>query len=517
MNSFITGGTFNISNAEALTDVLSYLADGAEVTINLIDNIDVGEFTGTAFIVDSEGGKVTLDLNGFTISGIDVANKDDSNKFVSSQLFVIKPSTTFILDDSSVASTGKLTLSAVYDRQYSAGSVVINPQNATFILENGMIEHTGGSSVVLPVDLHISQGDTSFIMNGGAISSAYIGVRAFENGRDNCVHITINDGEITSSKSGIWVEQFNMGKPGSSIIQITGGSILSESANAVYLDLDCARGSGSVTDKEVKPVSLMVSGGTLETKAADRATIRMSTDFPNDNLDVSSSSITIIGGEIIHPTGTKQVEISNFAVNPSYTVVNVLVSTEVTGSKNVTQGVSAVFTAAPFNISAETPVKYEWSVDGTVVGGFTGETFAYTFDAVGEHVVSAAAIVGNAKAVGSFDVTVEAVKEIPKEEDQIQAGIKEETDSSEGSVNNNADFGSVNFSNQEFTDAGAEDQTITLAVKGNSQDKVEEHKALIPSAKKIVASYNITAADTTTTPLQSSFREADSSISPARE
>lgn len=456
------------------------------------------------------GTEVTLDLAGHVLSGVNTEAKASA---------LIENKGNLTVKDS--VGNGKITSDALHpDTDWEAGTEDSFPTYANnaianrgkLTLESGTIECTapaGGATYAID-----NYEGGSIVVNGGKIYNPNnIAIRLFAGGTVNA--LTVNDGDINGTRA-LWIQLPSNTPSVSPTVNVTvnGGTLTgskidsSDNKLAIY-SYSYGMGMGNVNITITGGTfngDVALTGGANKNSPIETVTVtggeftgRWGCVYSYADDAVAKETMSITGGWFNDKTDIESYLADGYAVTGSdeegYTVC---LEAEITGPATVTEDVAAVFKANS-SIRSLDNAKFVWSVDGTVVGGFTGNSLEYTFaDSTGEETPAVISVVAELedgqKAVGSFDVTVEAAKEIPKEEDQIQAGIEEETDSSEGSVNNNADFGSVNFSNQDVSG-----QTITLAVKGNTEEKVKEHKELIPSAKKIVASYNITAIDPSTT------------------
>ena len=97
-----------------LAEALEAVQNGETITV--VDNIDFGEVEGTAINV-ATGKNFTLDLNGYTISGIDSGM---------SSLINISSNATLVINDSSAEGTGKITYNDSGSAILNEGSLIVN-------------------------------------------------------------------------------------------------------------------------------------------------------------------------------------------------------------------------------------------------------------------------------------------------------------------------------------------------------------------------------------------------------
>ncbi len=155
-------------------------------TIKLIENISLDEI-----IVNNK--KLTLDLNGKTITGIDNTEKNFSLIDNRSELTVI--------------GNGKITLTATVNSGWNRYSAVLaNNPGGKLTIENGTIEHLGGTDMAYGID-NLTNGKGTYaetIINGGVVKSTYRGIRQFLNGVEAQNILTINGGVVEGANKSIF-------------------------------------------------------------------------------------------------------------------------------------------------------------------------------------------------------------------------------------------------------------------------------------------------------------------------
>ena len=178
------GGTYYKTLAEAME------AAQSGDTVTLLADIALTE--GIAVATDK---KITLDLNGKTITGTD-------NATGSFGLFTNKGELT-------ITGNGTITLVAKNNRGWNAySSVISNTVGGKLIVESGTIEHLGGTDMAYAID-NLTNGKgtrAETVINGGTIKSTYRAIRQFLNGTEAQNILTINGGIIEGANKSIWMQ-----------------------------------------------------------------------------------------------------------------------------------------------------------------------------------------------------------------------------------------------------------------------------------------------------------------------
>ena len=316
---------------ESLAEAIANANGG---TVVLLDNIALDAAVTVT-------GTVTLDLNGYVISG--TCNSSQST------LVYIENGATFTLKDTSDAQTGKIT--------YAQGSSNVGwtiDVKGTFVLESGTIELTGDSwSIGYAVDVRpnswgneYKQG-TSFVMNGGKIISSDGGVRVASSSSDKHTYVSasfeMNGGLIDAAWDGVFVQQ----------------------SDAIY-------------DK----LSVTINAGTIE---SDLNPIRVYGPAATGYVDGNNCmNITLAGGTLTYTGTDAQTWLIEGILrvgggSSAATIVengNLVVSSAIAQSKTAPEGYkwtandNGTYTLAECNYVAEANgVKYETLAEAIAAGG----------------------------------------------------------------------------------------------------------------------------------------------------
>ena len=213
----------------------------------------VRDITLNGTVTVPAGKTITLDLAGYTVSG--VCNTSQGH------MFMVANTATLIIKDSSNPSTGKIT----YAGNNSTGWII--DVEGAVVLESGTLELTGTWNIGYAVDVRPNAwgtaytAPTTFTMNGGKILTSDGGVRVASSSYDSYSNISasfvMNGGLIDAAWDGIFVQQSN-GAWDVLSVTINGGTVLS--------DLNPIRFYGPAATSYVNGndcVDIALNGGTL--------------------------------------------------------------------------------------------------------------------------------------------------------------------------------------------------------------------------------------------------------------
>ena len=208
----------NGTKYDSLADAFAAAKDGATVT--LLADIELSESINIP-----AGAVITLDLAGYTIAGIDTTTKSFG---------LINNRGTLTVKDS--IGGGKITLAATNDNGWSRySSVISNNPGGKLIVESGIIEHLGGTSMSYAID-NLTNGKGTYaevVINGGTINSAYIAIRQFLNGVEATNKLTINGGIVNGANSSIYFQDPSA-SANSGSLTIAAGAIINK---RIYLGI----------------------------------------------------------------------------------------------------------------------------------------------------------------------------------------------------------------------------------------------------------------------------------------
>ena len=252
-------------------------------TVVLLDNV-VLEDT----LVIAAGVTVTIDLNGFVISGV-------SGAAAASAVIVNRGHLT--VKDS--VGGGKITSQALIpdtDWDSAQGTFPSYANNTinnhgTLVLESGILENTSAAGgATYTVD---NYGDGEIVVNGGKILNQYnIAIRVFANGNISA-SVTVNGGEIVGTRA-IWIQlpSSNTQTTPEVALNVTGGVLtgtkLDSSGNTLVI-YSYSYGSN------MKNVSLNISGGTFN---GDIALTGGSNKTDLETVVITGGTFNGVGGDV---------------------------------------------------------------------------------------------------------------------------------------------------------------------------------------------------------------------------
>ena len=203
----------SVATAEDLQEAIDNIQTGAEGNIKLEGDIDLNDLfasltkAGTAdsqSITILEGVELTVDLNGYTLTGVDETEK-------SFGLITNKGNLTIV--NSAEGKTGKIKLIATKESGWSRYSSVISTQpGSTLTVGAGVeIEHLGGTSMSYAIDVLTNGRGTSAVavIDGATVKSPYRPIRQFLNGTEAVNSLTVKAGSVIKSTNGnksIWMQ-----------------------------------------------------------------------------------------------------------------------------------------------------------------------------------------------------------------------------------------------------------------------------------------------------------------------
>lgn len=243
--------------------------------ITLCANVALSDTTLTL----AAGKTVTLDLAGYTISGVCNASQ--------ASMIIVANTATLTIKDSSEPSTGKIT--------YGTGTSNVGfalDVKGNLILDSGTIELTGSWSLGFAVDVRPNAWgtayteSTTFVMNGGKVVSSDTAVRVDSNSSNQYeklgVYFTMNGGAIESDWDAVFIQH--------------------RYANDLYVTIHDGMISGKNSplriygDTVVSNVYVELNGGTFDYTGEAGGTWLVENFLKGTASVVAEADITITGG-----------------------------------------------------------------------------------------------------------------------------------------------------------------------------------------------------------------------------
>ena len=250
---------FAVDTAEELQEALESIQSGAEGNIVLEGDIDLNDLFASltkAGAADSQsitipaGVEFTIDLNGYTLTGVDETE-------TSFGLITNKGNLTIV--NSAEGKTGKIKLIATNESGWNRYSSVISTQpGSTLTVGAGVeIEHLGGTSMSYAIDVLTNGRGTSAVavIDGATVKSPYRPIRQFLNGTEAVNSLTVKTGSVIKSTNGnksIWMQDPSA--------NANTGSLVVEEGAELYGNVYISATAGSTE----WPVSASVSASALK-------------------------------------------------------------------------------------------------------------------------------------------------------------------------------------------------------------------------------------------------------------
>ena len=287
---------FAVDTAEELQEALESIQPGVEGNIVLEGDIDLNDLFASltkAGAADSQsitipaGVELTVDLNGYTLTGVDETEK-------SFGLITNKGNLTIV--NSAEGKTGKIKLIATKESGWSRYSSVISTQpGSTLTVGAGVeIEHLGGTSMSYAIDVLTNGRGTSAVavIDGATVKSPYRPIRQFLNGTEAVNSLTVKAGSVIKSTNGnksIWMQDPSA--------NANTGSLVVEEGAELYGNVYISATAGSTE----WPVSASVAASALK-----------------DGSEVEISPNELVGYNVVLNDGVYVFE-KSWSVNPELT------------------------------------------------------------------------------------------------------------------------------------------------------------------------------------------------------
>ena len=251
-----------VSTASDLQTTINEAPADETVEISLSGDINLGDLAallrtkaaGSSNSLTIPAGKsIVLDLNGYSISGVDETQ-------TSFGLITNKGNLTIV--NSAKDKVGKILLKATHDNQWNRYSSVISTQvGSTLEVGAGVeIEHLGGTSMSYAIDVLTNGKGTSAVavIDGATVKSTYRAIRQFLNGTEANNSLTVKSGSVITSTTGnksIWMQDPSKHANSGSLVVEAGAKLMTDA----YLD---------VTEGSTEwPVSVSIAASALQGEA----------------------------------------------------------------------------------------------------------------------------------------------------------------------------------------------------------------------------------------------------------
>ena len=251
-----------VNTAAGLQEAINNAKEGVKTEIKLEGDIDLSDLAGLLGTLSTKAGsdpvsitipagkRVTLNLNGFNLSGVDEST--------SSFGLITNKGDLSIVNDAE-GKVSKILLKATNDREWNAYSSVISAQpGSTLTLGAGVeIQHLGGTAMAYGIDVLTNGKGTTVevVIDGATVKSTYRAVRQFLNGveANNSLVVKANSTiQSTDGNKSIWMQDPSKNANTGSLVVEEGANLMTD----VYL---------SVTAGSTEwPVSVSIAASALK-------------------------------------------------------------------------------------------------------------------------------------------------------------------------------------------------------------------------------------------------------------
>ena len=362
--------------------------------------------------------------------------------------------------------TRYLTIQAAVDAA-SSNPVVLTLQ--TDASGNG-VKVPSGSNITLDLNGY------TYTIDGTTVGSSGTETNGFQLLRDS--DVTIKNGTITSDKAKMLIQNYcnltldDVELDGSQLVGTQPYTSSNNCGNVVYKNGTkiIAKDGGVAFDSYYWPPTY-----------ADGVTVTIENNVVIEGDFEATRESGDKDGEIIIKGGTFTMDPTEFLA-PGYTAIHdgthysVVTAAKITGPSVVTPGTPVIFNTTSM------PGTYAWTINGTPIAGYTGNTLEYTFvgetQAYDKKIGVTVTDEGKITAKGELIVAVQAKKTVP-------TGDKQKPVSP---TNPDANVSEVIFSNLDAGNSIAVavvDETTTPVTPGG-ETKQDAYKQEIPNAKEVL-------------------------------
>ena len=232
----------SVSTAAELVEAINGASttEGEETNIKLEGDINLSDLFANLTrattedpksITINKGLSATIDLNGYSITGVDEGTASFGLIYNSGNLTITNSS----------SKQSRIALVAKENRGWNAYSSVIsnNPGGNLLVKGDVLIEHLGGTDMAYGIDNLTNGKGTSAIatVEGATVKSTYRAIRQFLNGTEANNSLTVKSGSVIESTNGnksIWMQDPSANANSGSLVVEAGAQLKTDA----YLDVD---------------------------------------------------------------------------------------------------------------------------------------------------------------------------------------------------------------------------------------------------------------------------------------
>lgn len=291
-----------VSTATDLQDAINNISDGAEGNIKLEGDINLSDLFASLtrattedpkFITINKDLSATIDLNGYSITGVDEGTASFGLIYNRGNLTITNSS----------SNPSRIALKAKENRGWNAYSSVIsnNPGGNLLVKGNVLIEHLGGTDMAYGIDNLTNGKGTSAIatVEGATVKSTYRAIRQFLNGIEATNELYVKDGSkiYGPDNKSIWMQDPSK--------NANTGKLVVEAGAELYGDVYLTVTAGSAE----WPVEVSIADAALQGESKV-----LTSNVPVGYEVLNENGIWIIKSKYVAKIGEKQYRTLNAAV-----------------------------------------------------------------------------------------------------------------------------------------------------------------------------------------------------------
>ena len=250
--------------ADTIAEIKAGFANGDNV--KLVGNV-VFDFATDAESMDAGKGimlvpadtTATLDLNGYTITGV-----DDTQNAKNFYVIMVGKNAELTVYDNSTAKTGGISVSSTKDDDWNRMCTIFNVHGGTLNLKGGTFKNLGGTDMAYVVDVNVNHAPvtTLNVYDGVYMDTTYRAIRLFTH--QNEAIVNIYGGEVNGDNTGIWAQDASGAATDVGVVSVKGGTVSGlKIASGTGSTMTTTISGGTVGDISAEASEINITGGTI--------------------------------------------------------------------------------------------------------------------------------------------------------------------------------------------------------------------------------------------------------------